>query len=140
MVRAARAVATVKVSGRPHPVPSRAPSQPCCSSVVACSVRVSRLLWSSVDGVAAVTGPDLVGDVPEQLRRPDGPLLAGRLPRRYGRRHRSPPDVGGHPDGPPDPANVVTTVSYSINGRAIGRGGRGGRAGATYADDAATRR
>ena len=69
MVRAASAVATVKVSGRPQPVPMSAPPHPCSSSALAWPVRVSRLLWSVDDVVAAVAGLDLVGDVPEELER-----------------------------------------------------------------------
>jgi hypothetical protein len=49
-VLAVRAVATVKVSGRPHPAPMSAPFQPCSSSARAWDVRVSRLLWSAVAG------------------------------------------------------------------------------------------
>src|SRR3954447_14430886 len=45
VVRAVSAVATVHVSGRPHPVPSSAPPHPCSSSSRACVVSVSRLLW-----------------------------------------------------------------------------------------------
>jgi hypothetical protein len=43
VVRAASAVATVNVSGRPHPVPISAPDQPCLSAV-----RASSTLWSRV--------------------------------------------------------------------------------------------
>lgn len=48
VVRAASAVATVNVSGRPQLVPSSAPANPWRSSACAWLVRVSRLLWSMV--------------------------------------------------------------------------------------------
>src|SRR5580704_5410594 len=49
VVRAVSAAATVKVSGRPQPLPTRAPRQPCCSSATAWLVRVSRLLGSAAE-------------------------------------------------------------------------------------------
>ncbi len=49
-VLAARAAATVSVSGRPQPVPINAPFQPCSSRAFAWAVRVSRLLWSAATG------------------------------------------------------------------------------------------
>src|ERR1700733_7107124 len=50
VVLTARAVATVKVSGRSQPVPISAPVQPWSSSARACEVRVWGLLWSVVTG------------------------------------------------------------------------------------------
>ena len=48
VVRAASAAATVKVSGRPQPVPIKAPFQPCRSSAVAWLVSASRLFETAV--------------------------------------------------------------------------------------------
>src|SRR6478735_8738303 len=46
-VRPASAAATVNVSGRPHPVPMRAPAHPCRSRASACSASTSRLARAS---------------------------------------------------------------------------------------------
>nr|BFE70742.1 hypothetical protein GCM10020092_040430 [Actinoplanes digitatis] len=52
VVRAAIAVATVNVSGRPQPVPISAPDQPCSSAV-----RARSTLWSRVPYPLTVSSP-----------------------------------------------------------------------------------